>query len=68
MQAYKIDGMTCAHCVRAVTDAITSADPAATVTVDLERGEARVSGGTAAPERIVRAVTDEGYTAAPLAG
>ena len=68
MQAYKIVGMTCAHCVRAVTEAIQAADPAASVTVDLASGEARVSGGAAAPGRIVEAVAAEGYDAAPIPG
>lgn len=33
--ALKVEGMTCQHCVRAVTAAIQAKDPAAKVAVDL---------------------------------
>jgi copper chaperone len=32
---FKIDAMTCGHCVRTVTQAVQQADPQAHVTVDL---------------------------------
>ena len=35
MQSFKVTGMTCAHCVRAVTDAVRGVDAAADVKVDL---------------------------------
>ena len=35
MQVFSVEGMTCGHCVKAVTQAIKSQDPAAEVTVDL---------------------------------
>lgn len=66
MPSYKIEGMTCAHCVRAVTQAIQQADPAATVSVDLAAGRADVSGGTADAGRIIAAVSAEGYAASSL--
>ena len=44
MQAtYKVEGMTCSGCVRAVTNALESAK-ATNVTVDLEAGTASLEG------------------------
>ncbi len=31
MQNFKVSGMTCGHCVRAVTEAVKDVDPAASV-------------------------------------
>jgi len=42
MQVFNVQGMTCGHCVRAVTNAIKGEDPAAEVQVDLEKGEVKV--------------------------
>jgi copper chaperone len=60
MQTFKVDGMTCAHCERAVTAAIQSVDPQARVTVHLASGT--VAAETAAPaDIVVRAIEAEGY-------
>ena len=37
-QRFQVSGMTCGHCVRAVTQAIEALDPAARVNVDLAAG------------------------------
>jgi copper chaperone len=59
----KVDGMTCQGCVRSVTKAVQSADPAATVEVDLATGRVRVE--TAAPrERVAGAIEAAGYDVA----
>jgi copper chaperone len=57
----KIEGMSCDHCVRAVTKALTEV-PGVTrvVEVSLERGEATVD-GEAAFEQLAAAVREEGY-------
>lgn len=59
----KITGMTCGHCVKAVTEAL-SAVPGVSqvVEVDREQGAARVE-GHADPQRLVAAVENEGYEA-----
>ena len=59
----KIEGMTCNHCVMAVTKALKSVPGVdKVVEVSLERGEAVVEGN---PDltAIVEAVRDEGYEA-----
>jgi copper chaperone len=52
--------MTCAHCERAVTEAIREKDPAAEVAIDLTSGLIRVS-TTLARQAVAAAVAAEGY-------
>lgn len=68
MQRFEVSGMTCGHCVRAVTEAIHGVDAAAQVEVDLGAGRVTVRDGTASPDRLVQAIAAEGYPARPLAG
>jgi len=58
--ALKVAGMTCQHCVRAVTGAIQALDPRAEVAVDLAAGTVGVE-TTLARDKLVAAVTAEGY-------
>ena len=59
----KVAGMSCEHCVRAVTAAIRAADPRASVQVDLDAGTVRAE--TSLPRETVAAlVTAEGYEVA----
>ena len=63
MLLLKVSGMTCGHCVSAVTKAVRAVPAVADVAVDLERGEVRVQGSP--DERLVRAaIADEGYEVA----
>jgi copper chaperone CopZ len=54
--------MTCSHCVAAVTKAIKSVPGTEDAQVDLASGRATVH-GSAAPEALVKAVEEEGYSA-----
>ena len=65
MHDLRIEGMTCGHCKKAVENALASVDGVERVDVDLEAGRARVEGGEI--DRLVAAVRDEGYAAAPAA-
>lgn len=58
----KVDGMTCNHCVQAVTRAVKSVDPEADVQVDLGAGTVTVQGQSAA-ETLSRAISEAGYAA-----
>lgn len=60
MQLFDVTGMTCGHCVRAVTEAIQQVDPAATVQVDLKAGQARVE-STAPVAKLEDAIREAGY-------
>lgn len=64
MQQFKVSGMSCGHCVRAVTQAIQSLDQAASVEVDLAAGLVRVQGNLDAAQ-IQAAIREEGYDVAP---
>ncbi|MFT8244203.1 heavy-metal-associated domain-containing protein [Roseomonas sp. BN140053] len=55
-----VRGMDCAHCVRAVTEAVRELDPQASVEVDLATGRVRAETG-AARDAVAQAITAEGY-------
>lgn len=63
MQAFSVKGMSCGHCVRAITQAIQARDGAAEVQVDLAGGEVRVASRLTA-EEVLAAIREEGYEAA----
>jgi copper chaperone len=57
--SYRVSGMTCGGCVRAVTNAIRASAPAASVAVDLPGGKVMVGGLDEAGVR--RAVEEAGF-------
>ncbi|WP_295779454.1 heavy metal-associated domain-containing protein [uncultured Microbacterium sp.] len=67
-QELRVDGMTCAHCVRAVTDELNAVPGVRVVDVDLRAGETslvRVSStGVATPDDLAAAIDEAGYTLA----
>lgn len=62
MQVFKVQGMSCGHCVRAITQAVQARDQAAAVQVDLAAGEVRVA-SRLAQEQVLEAIREEGYQA-----
>lgn len=60
---FHVTGMTCNHCVRAVTEAVQAVDPAAQVKVDLPAGQVQIE-SVAAREALAHAITEEGYRVA----
>jgi copper chaperone len=65
MQHFDVKGMTCQHCVRAVTQAVQDRDPAAKVEVDLQTGHVTVD-SSLAPDVIIGLIGTEGYAAKAL--
>lgn len=63
MLIFKVQGMTCGHCVAAVTRALQALDTAAQVQVDLANGEVRTQGAFS-EEQAAQAIRAEGYTVA----
>ncbi|MEY4864186.1 MAG: hypothetical protein RLZ51_2281 [Pseudomonadota bacterium] len=60
LQKFEVKGMSCQHCVRAVTQAIQAQDAQAQVSIALEQGSVQVQ--SALPrERLAAAIRDEGY-------
>ncbi|QHD04874.1 heavy-metal-associated domain-containing protein [Pseudomonas sp. R76] len=62
MQVFSVEGMTCGHCVRAVTQALQNQDPAASVNVNLAAKEVGVESRLSA-EQVIELITEEGYSA-----
>lgn len=64
----KVRGMSCEHCVRAVTNALTATAGVRNAQVDLKEGKAVVDydEGKTTPRELANAVMDEGYTAEEL--
>ncbi|MCX2890224.1 MULTISPECIES: cation transporter [Pseudomonas] len=62
MQVFNVQGMTCGHCVKAVTRAVQEQDAQAKVEIDLAARQVRVHSDLA-QEQILTAIRDEGYQA-----
>jgi copper ion binding protein len=62
---YPVTGMTCAHCVHAVTEEVTAVPGVTDVQVDLETGALTVTSDTPVDDEAVAAAVDEaGYALA----
>lgn len=57
---FEVDGMTCAHCEKAVTKALLALDPQASVAINRPQNEVRVL-SEAARDTLAQAIVDEGY-------
>lgn len=70
-EVYQVSGMTCGHCVRAVTDEISSLAGVSEVAVDLvPKGVSTVtvtSDQPLDPKQIAEAVDEAGYEFVPVA-
>jgi copper chaperone len=60
----KVDGMSCEHCVRAVTNAVTGIAGTEDISVDLKAGTASFAfdSGKTSLDAIAAAIAEEGYT------
>jgi copper chaperone len=63
MLSFEIPAMTCGHCVRAITEAVQAADPAARVEADLPSHRVQVE-TTAPRDAVVAQLAEAGYTPA----
>ena len=62
MILFNVEGMTCGHCVRAVTKAIQEVDANAMVKVELATQTITVDSHGTAADKIADAITASGYT------
>ncbi|MCU1730524.1 MULTISPECIES: heavy-metal-associated domain-containing protein [Pseudomonas] len=62
MQVFNVQGMTCGHCVKAVTNAVQREDATAQVTVDLAQKQVSVKSELPS-EQILELIREEGYEA-----
>ncbi|CAN7152208.1 cation transporter [Acidovorax sp. LjRoot74] len=60
---FQVQGMTCGHCERAVTQAVQQVDPGAQVRIDRTSGKVDVD-SNAPREALAAAIAEEGYTVA----
>ncbi|MDR6164200.1 cation transporter [Pseudomonas fluorescens] len=60
MQVFNVQGMSCGHCVKAITQAVQAMDPAASVRVDLAAKEVGVESALNA-NQVIEAIREEGY-------
>lgn len=65
MPSFDVRGMTCGHCVKAVTASIHEIDAAAKVDVDLATGVVKVQSDRPA-DAIAKAIVEAGYEARPI--
>ena len=62
MSTYSVRGMTCAHCVKAVTDEVSALPGVVDVVVDLATGDLSVhSDAPLAASEVAAAVDEAGY-------
>ena len=61
MQVFSVQGMSCGHCVKAITHAVQAKDPAANVRVDLAAKEVGVE-SSLSPEQVIEVISEEGYS------
>ena len=61
MQIFSVEGMTCGHCVKAVTQAVQSQDSAVSVEVDLKAKEVRVASSLSS-DQVIDLIAEEGYS------
>ncbi|MGE8407669.1 MAG: heavy-metal-associated domain-containing protein [Pseudomonas sp.] len=65
MQVFNVEGMTCGHCVKAVTRAVQNEDADAIVEVDLAQKQVKVQSDLQ-PAKILELISEEGYKAQAL--
>ena len=63
MLSFKVEGMSCGHCVQSVTQAVQKVAPNAQVAVDLEAGRVDVSGDDRRAA-LAAAIEEAGYKVA----
>jgi copper chaperone len=59
---YNVDGMSCDHCVRAITEEVNKIDEISEVNVDLAGKTVTVTGDTVDDAAVRAAIDEAGYT------
>lgn len=62
-QVFDVEGMSCNHCAKAVTQAIQRLDPQARVQVDLTGKKVEIE-SSQSRQALAQTIADEGYTVA----
>jgi copper chaperone CopZ len=67
MVEFKVNDMSCNHCVGTITKAVKAADPKATLAIDLSRHLVQIEPGERDAKALEDAIREAGYTPEPLA-
>lgn len=67
MTDFHVPGMSCGHCVRAITAAVQAQAPDAQVDIDLAARRVRITGRQADAAMLGAVIRDAGYTPQTLA-
>ena len=62
-QVFEVEGMSCNHCAKAVTQAVKRREPRAQVQVDLTGKKVEIE-SSQSRQALAQAIADEGYTVA----
>ena len=62
MSQFLVPDMTCGHCVKAITAAVTEADPAATLQIDLPGHVVSVSSQALSDDALLETLREAGYS------
>lgn len=62
MIAFRVDDMSCSHCVQTITRAVQAVDDRAEVTADLATHEVRIATPETNREAMAQAIAEAGYT------
>ena len=66
MQVFRVDDMTCGHCVSTITKALKATDQHARITIDLARHLVMVEPTEVDAKELGDAITEAGYTPVPV--
>ncbi len=66
MQVFRVDDMTCGHCVSTITKALKGVDKDAKVVIDLAQHLVMVEPTEASAQELNDAITEAGYTPVPV--
>jgi copper chaperone len=66
MIAFRVDDMTCGHCVSTITKALKHADKDAKVVVDLAKHLVLIEPAEAEADALREAIAEAGYTPTPV--
>jgi len=66
MITFRVDDMTCGHCVGAITKAVQQVDPAADLQIDLATHRVQIGRSVASAAAFGAAMAEAGYTPAVL--
>jgi copper ion binding protein len=62
VRTYTVEGMSCDHCVKAITGEVTRLEGVDAVAVDLSAGTVKVSGDAVDDAAVAAAIDEAGYT------